>query len=304
MSKGKTIDEKALWGGMNIGRDYKAADVVVFGIPYDENVSYRKGAKDAPAAIRETTLPIPPTTEYFEDISALKVSDIGDFEGTSCEVLFDKVRKQVSDLVRENKFFTMIGGDHSVTIPVLQGIDDAIEDEFGIIHIDAHFDLCDRLNGSRVSHGCTERRAVELNHVAGSESIFFLAIRSGELDELEFMKHNKVHVIGAGELDRRGTDAVVKEVRETMGSFKKIYLTVDIDCLDPAYAAGTGTPKFGGITPRQLLNLLRGLFELPIMAFDLVEVAPGLDESKTSVYAGQRIITECWGHYFRKKKRD
>ena len=84
-------------------------------------------------------------------------------------------------------------------------------------------------------------------------------------------------------------------------NLKKIYITVDIDCLDPAYAAGTGTPKFGGLTSRQLLNLLRGLFEsLPVIGFDVVEVAPSLDASLSSVYAGQRIITECWGHYYRK----
>lgn len=295
------IQAGGLWGGLCNGQDYRNADIAVFGIPYDENVSYRKGAKDGPAAIRESAAPIPPTTEYFEDISALKVADLGDIEGTSCEEVFQKAEDLVADLVKAGKFFTMIGGDHSVTIPVLRGIDKAATEDFGVIHIDAHFDLCDQLCGSKVSHGCTERRAAELKHVGSSDNLFFLAIRSAEPDELEFMRSNPVHVINAAEFDRIGVEAAVEAVKKQLGHLKHIYITVDIDCLDPAYAAGTGTPKFGGITSRQLLNLLRGLFEnLPVLGFDVVEVAPSLDASMAAVYAGQRVITECWGHYCRK----
>ena len=129
-----------------------------------------------------------------------------------------------------------------------------------------------------------------------------IGIRSAELDELAFMKENPVNIISAAEFEQLGTKQVIKKVKEKMSSFKSIYLTVDIDCLDPAYAAGTGTPKFGGLTARQLLDLLRGLFDLPIIGFDVVEVAPKLDSAMSSVYAGQRIITECWGHQTRKTK--
>ena len=302
-NKGKT---SRLWGGLcngNEGADnIKDADIIVFGIPFDGNVSYRDGAKDGPAIIRESTAPIPPTTEYFENLTGTKVVDLGDYYDDDCEILFEEVERNVSNLVCEDKFFTMIGGDHSVTVPVLRGIDSAIDHEFGIIHIDAHFDLCDELEGSKVSHGCTERRAIELNHVNGSENIFFIGIRSAEVDELNFMKNNRVNVISAAEFERLGTSQVVETVKEKMAHFKSIYLTLDIDCLDPAYAAGTGTPKFGGLNSRQVLDLLRGLFDLPIIGFDVVEVAPKLDSSMTSVYAAQRIITECWGHQIRKTK--
>lgn len=307
----KTTDEMlkegGLWGGLCDGvstpEKENAADIVVFGIPFDGNVSYREGAQDGPAAIRESTAPIAPTTEYFEDLTGTKVVDLGDFGGEDCEPIFSAIEQKVSELVKNKKFFTMIGGDHSVTIPVLRGIDKAIDHEFGIIHIDAHFDLCDQLEGNRLSHGCTERRAVEMEHVADSDSIYFIAIRSCELDELDFMKNNKVNVINAADYERMGTAKVVQLVSEKMSKFKSVYLTVDIDCLDPAFAAGTGTPKFGGISSRQLLDLLRGLFDLPIIGFDVVEVAPKLDAALTSVYAGQRVITECWGHQVRKKNR-
>ncbi len=301
-----SVSENKIWGGLCDGYGQidklEEADIVVFGIPFDGNVSYRDGAKDGPSAIRKTTKPIPPTTEYFEDLTGTKVVDLGDYYNSNCEILFEEVEKKVSDLVNKNKFFTMIGGDHSVTIPVLRGINNAIDHDFGIIHIDAHFDLCDELEGSKVSHGCTERRAVELEHIEGSKSIFFIGIRSAELDEVNFMKENEVNVISSADYERLGTDKVIETVKEKMSHFKSIYLTFDIDSLDPAYAAGTGTPKFGGLTSRQALDLLKGLFDLPIIGFDVVEVAPKLDNSMTSVYAAQRIITECWGHQIRKTK--
>ncbi|WP_028829296.1 agmatinase [Proteocatella sphenisci] len=300
------IKNETLWGGLCSGMSSeekeKEADIVVFGIPFDGNVSYREGAKDAPAAIRESTIPIPATTEYFEDMSGNKVVDIGDFNSEDFETVYLDVEKKVSELVKNRKFFTMIGGDHSVTIPVLSGINKAIDHEFGVIHIDAHFDLCDELGGSKLSHGCTERRAIEMDNVGKSENIFFIGIRSVEPDELIYIRENKVNVINAAEYERLGTEKVIESVKEKMSHLKSIYLTVDIDCLDPAYSAGTGTPKFGGLTSRQLLDLLRGLFDLPIIGFDVVEVAPSLDASMTSVYAGQRIITECWGHHLRKTK--
>lgn len=301
------MNEQTSWGGLCNGdrsaESIKNADIVVFGIPFDGNVSYRKGAKAGPDEIRKSTAPIPPTTEFFEDLSGTKVVDLGDFDQEDAGLLFTEVQETVAELVKAGKFFTMMGGDHSVTIPVLRGIDQAIDHDFGILHIDAHFDLCDALDGNRLSHGCTERRALELEHVANSQSIFFIGIRSAELDELEFMKKNKVLVINASSFEEQGTKQVIAEVKAKMSHFKSIYLTVDIDSLDPAYAAGTGTPKFGGLTSRQLLDLLKGLFDLPIIAFDVVEVAPGLESAMTSVYAAQRIITECWGHQVRKTKR-
>ncbi|MDF2547669.1 MAG: agmatinase [Anaerosolibacter sp.] len=295
------IQESTIWAGLNRpDLPTSDADIIVFGIPYDGGVSFRNGAKDAPAALREITYIIAPTTEYFEDISGLKILDIGDMEAPTREELFAKVEDQVCEIVKQNKFFTMIGGDHSTTIPVQRGINKALDEPFGIIHIDAHFDLCNELEGDTLSHGSTERRALELNNVASTENIFFIGIRSIEMDELSFMRDNKVHVINAHDFHNLGVKQVVDTVKDQMAAFNKIYLTLDIDCLDPAYAGGTGTPQFGGLYSRDLLNLLKGLFELPIIGFDVVEIAPKLDPSLTSLFAGRKIITECWGHYYRK----
>ncbi len=296
------IQGNTIWAGLNKPEiDIEESDVIVFGIPYDGSVSFRSGAKDAPRALREITYTIAPTTEYFESIKDFKVKDIGDVEGENRDELFRKTEEIVKFLVSKNKFFTMIGGDHSTTIPVMKGIDQGIDEKFGIIHIDAHFDLCDDMDGDKLSHGSTQRRSLELNHVEDIDSLFFIGIRSIEEDEYEFKQNNNINVISASEYNQLGTNEVIKRVKKKMEKFNKIYITLDIDCLDPAYAAGTGTPQFGGLTSRELLDLLKGLFDLPIIGFDVVEVAPNLDPALTSLFAARKIITECWGHQLRKQ---
>lgn len=124
-------------------------------------------------------------------------------------------------------------------------------------------------------------------------------IRSIESDELDFYHSNKVNVLSAAEIDHQGVPAVLEQVVGHMKRISKVYITLDIDCLDPAYAAGTGTPQFGGLTARQLLDILKGLFDgLNIIGMDVVEVAPRLDPSLAALFAARKIITECWAHHY------
>ena len=140
------------WCGLNTPEaSEEDVDAVLFGIPYDGGVSYRGGAAQAPEILRANTKHSTPSTErlaYYEDF---KVLDAGDFAGDDRDVIFGEVQKYVADLVSKGIKFTMIGGDHSVTIPVQRGINDALDEDFGIIHIDAHMDLCDCLEGDYLS---------------------------------------------------------------------------------------------------------------------------------------------------------
>lgn len=279
----------------------KEVDIVVFGIPFDGGVSYRSGAADGPSVLRENTFASTPYTEHFECLDELKVYDAGDFKDVNRDTLFKEIEDYVCELVKNNIFFTAIGGDHSVTIPIEAGIDKALNEEFGIIHIDAHFDLCDSLNGDPLSHGSVQRRALELKNIKSTENIFFVGIRSIEADEFAFKESNKITVQSSYNCHKFGIENIANEVVEKMSKYKKVYITLDIDCLDPGFAAGTGTPQFGGLYSRQLLELLEILFEkLNIIAFDVVEVAPSLDPSLTSMFAARRIITESWGNFARK----
>lgn len=295
------IKDTGIWAGQNKpGIAMEEADLVVFSIPFDKGVSFRSGAKAAPQTLRNITFTIPPTTEEFESFDGVKILDLGDMEGRDREEIFANAEEAAYRAVKAGKLFTMIGGDHSVTIPVQRGIDRALEEPFGIIHIDAHCDLSEEMHGDRLSHGSTEKRALELKNITGPENLFFLGIRSVELDELELIRERKFHILSAKTISEQGVEETLRQVLAQMKDLKHVYITLDIDGLDPAYAAGTGTPQFGGLTAREVLTLLRGLFQLPVIGFDVVEVAPSLDPALASVFAARKIITECWGHHLRK----
>ena len=299
----KTISELAknpgIWCGLNRPEmNEETADAVIFGIPFDGGVSYRGGASEAPDMLRANTDHSTPTTERFDFYDSFNIFDAGNFTGENRDEIFAEVREYVKNLVEKGIRFTMIGGDHSVTIPVHQGIDDAIDEEFGIIHVDAHFDLDDNMDGDKLFHGATERRATELRHIGSSENIYFIGIRSIERDEFDFAKANKVNVKSAADCFAEGIESVAADCIDKMKRFNRVYLTFDIDALDPGYAGGTGTPQFGGLTPRMALTLLERLFrELNIFAFDIVEISPPLDDSLASMYAGRKLLTEAWGYW-------
>ena len=286
MDVSKIIKDPGIWAGQNKpGLPIEEADILVFSIPFDGGVSFRSGACDAPKAIREITYTIPPTTENFESFEGIKVLDLGDVEGKDRNELFLNAKSTASSAVKAGKFFTMIGGDHSVTIPVQSGVDEALNEPFGIIHIDAHCDLCNEMNGDKYSHGSTERRAIELENINGPDSLYFLGIRSVETDELDFIRENRINILSAKSIHVIGLGAAVQQVKEHFKGIGKIYLTIDIDCLDPGFAPGTGTPQFGGLSSRDLLTLLEGIFDLPIIGMDIVEVAPKLESSIVAVFA-------------------
>lgn len=296
----KEIDfskDKRTWFGLNRpDLSEEDVDAVIFGIPYDGGVSYRGGTAQAPDFLRANTLHATPCTERLDWFGDFTVHDGGNFIGDDREVFFAQAQAYVEGLVSSGKRFTMVGGDHSVTIPVERGINDALDEPFGIIHIDAHMDIDDALEGDPLSHGSTERRAMELENIGSEDNLYFIGIRSIEPDEFSFYKTHDIHVKTAYDCYAEGIDAVAEDCIEKMKRFSKVYLTFDIDALDPAYAGGTGTPQFGGLTGRMALTLLQKLFRaLPIIGFDVVEIAPPLDDSYASMFAGRKLISEAWG---------
>lgn len=284
------------WFGLNKPEKMpEEVDAVIFGIPYDGGVSYRGGAAQAPDLLRANTDHATPCSERLDFFKDFEILDAGNFQGDDRDEIFSEVESFVEGLVRESKHFTMVGGDHSVTIPVHRGINAALEEPFGIIHIDAHMDLSEALEGDLLSHGSTERRALEMSNIGSLENLYFIGIRSIEPDEFEFHMANDIQVKTSYDCYHEGIKAVADQCIEKMKKFSKVYLTFDIDALDPAYAGGTGTPQFGGLTSRMAMTLIQKLFtELNIIGFDVVEIAPPLDDSLAAMYAGRKIISEAW----------
>ncbi len=296
MKKNKHALDPQTWFGLNRpGSEIGDVDAVVFGIPYDGGVSYRGGAAEAPDLLRGNTDHATPCSERLDYFADFAVLDAGNFEGESREETFAEVEDFVKGLVAAGKKFTMIGGDHSVTIPVERGVNAALDEPFGIIHIDAHMDLSYELEGDKLSHGSTEQRALELSNVGSTENLYFIGIRSIEPDEFEFSRTHDIQVKTAWDCYHEGIEAVAEDCISRMRKFDKVYLTFDIDALDPAYAGGTGTPQFGGLTSRMAMTLIQKLFtELNIIGFDVVEIAPPLDDSLAAMYAGRKIVSEGW----------
>ncbi len=285
---------RQLWSGL--ASDDPAAEVGLLGVPFDGATSFRKGASFAPRKIRELTPHIAPATEEGVSLTGLRVRDYGDVPiDLNWERYFSAVEARAREVFR-HPFSLFLGGDHSVTIPLTKAFSESVKGGFGVIHIDAHVDLADTFEGHNWSHACTERRVLELPNI-DPRHLVFVGIRSFMDDELRFLTdHPEIGLHTARVLHRRGVETVAQGVVQQLRNVDAIYVTLDIDALDPAFAPGTGTPEAGGLSTRDLLELLRVVFVgLPVRALDIVEVSPPLDHADITAVAALKVIYEVFG---------
>jgi agmatinase len=285
---------RRLWSGLS--SDEPAAEVGVLGVPFDNATSFRKGAAFAPAKIREITPHLAPVTEEGHRLAGLRVRDYGDVSpDLHWERYFATVEAWAAQVLR-HPLALFLGGDHSVTIPLTAAFSRAVPGRFGVVHFDAHPDLADEYEGHRWSHACTERRVLELPNIE-PRHLAFVGLRSWMDGELAFLAaHPEIGVHTARDVYRRGIGTVAEDVVAQLEDVDAVYLTLDIDGLDPAYAPGTGTPEAGGLSTRELLELLRVIFaRLPVRAVDIVEVAPPLDWADVTSFAAAKVIYEVFG---------
>jgi agmatinase len=268
----------------------------VLGVPFDGGMSYRCGAGFAPARMRELSTHMACCADEGQPLR-LGVRDYGD---VPTDLDWSRYFQAVEDralAVLEHPLALFLGGDHSVTIPLMRACDRAWEEPFGVLHFDAHPDLFDVYDGHRWSHACTERRALELPRLS-PERLVFVGLRSIAREEWEFLEaHPEIPIYTARQCHRRGMDTIAEEVLEKLGGVRSVYVTIDIDGLDPAYAPGTGYTEAGGPSTRDLLELVRPICrELPVRAMDIVEVAPPLDHADITSSAALKVMYEAlWG---------
>ncbi len=279
------------------------AKLCIMGVPFDNAVSLSKGAAKGPETIRNLSVDMSDATEDWILIKEGILYDIGDIPvDLQWERYFGKVEEEAYQLMKTDKFCLFIGGDHSVTIPLHNAFgkyhrEMAADRKIGVIHLDAHFDLYDEYDGHQWSHACTEARSLE--HLISGEDLFFVGIRVAEPPELKALEQNPgITVVRAMDVHETGIEPVFEKMQEKFKGYDAIYLTIDIDVLDPAFAPGTGTPSSGGLTSIQLIRLFKMMIEtLPIKAMDIVEVAPDLDVNHITSWAALRIIQELFGHF-------
>jgi agmatinase len=304
---------RAPWGGLAGPRGARAgpADVALLGIPYDGAVCFRAGAAQAPARLRAISHTSPAISEdgFAVDATRFRVVDLGDVApgaGDDAEprraAYFARVEAAAREALVDHGFLLALGGDHSVTIPLVRAFADHVDRPFGLVLVDAHPDAFDTYDGSQLSHACSARRALDTGRLS-PEHVLMLGTRSYNQVELEYLRDQGIRFVPARELDRAGIDAMLSLARERLAPVGDVYLTVDIDAADPACASGTGAPVAGGLSSRQLLDLVRGLHEtLPVRAMDLVEIAPPLDPTDATLFLGLQLVFETFAA--RARERD
>lgn len=275
------------------------AKVCIMGVPFDNAVSLNKGAAKAPERLRALSVDLSDVTEDFVKIKEGILYDFGDIHAEiDWEAYFEDVRKKARSVLEVGAFPLFIGGDHSVTIPLQKAFAEHYAGKkVGIIHFDAHYDLCPSYDGHKWSHACTEARALE--NVCSGKDLSFVGIRVAELTELELMKrHPGIRTLRAADVYERGPKDIAAELVKAYEDYDAVYLTLDIDVLDPAFAPGTGTPVAGGLSSRELIEIFKVLIrKAPIKAMDLVEVAPPLDVNDITSWAALRIIHEVFSAF-------
>jgi agmatinase len=277
------------WAGLEKSKaSSAAADFSLLGVPYDGAASARKGTRLAPERIRFWSQHLTPYSEDRTRLAALSIHDLGDVEIHNQERDFAIVRDQVASL---HNIPIVLGGDHSITIPVFEGQRRRFATHrLGVLWLDAHPDLCDEFTGSRLSHACVLRRGLEAGIQA--EDVCMVGLRSWEEQEIELIEGGALHVHTAADVARRGIDLVAADVQRILAECEAIHISLDIDCLDPAAAPGTGIPEAAGLTSREVVTLIKSLEGLPLVGLDVVEVSPPIDPAEATVFAALRFIME------------
>ena len=261
--------------------DFEDADFVIFGIPYDATTSYKPGTRFGPDEIRNASWGLETFSPVLKkDLIDVKVCDLYNIiiEGSQIEII-ERSYNASKNIMEKGKIPIMMGGEHSITYPVVKAVKE-VYDDFVLIQFDAHCDLREEYLGNEYSHASVIRRCFDL-----TKDIYQFGIRSGDKEEWEFgWKNTKISM-----------DLPTKEdIKEIKSLDKPVYITIDIDVLDPAYAPGTGTPEPCGFSTKELINSLYLFKELKdnIIGFDVVEVSPHYDIGNITSIAAAKIIRE------------
>lgn len=284
---------------MNSWRDLKVnsieeAKIIIASIAYDLSTSVGAGASNAPDKLRNLSYHLPAATKDGKSILDAKIYDVGNIGDNNTGL--NNIYAKADNIFNLNKFPIFIGGDHSVSIPVQKAFYDYAK-KLGkipaIIHIDAHPDFCDVYDGSKYSHACTNFRAYEAGYKL--EDIVLIGIRGYEQQEIElFSKHEELKIYTSTLVNEKKVN-VLEELKKKFDDKYLIYLSFDIDAIDPSFTPGTGTPETFGLTPTYVNNLINDMVKyLPIAAWDIVEIAPPLDINDITSWTALKIMYEVF----------
>lgn len=268
-------------------------DIAVVGVPFDSGVTYRPGARFGPAAIREASRLLKPYHPALDvsPFARAQVVDAGDIAANpfDIEAAVGQVRDGIGALLTtpQQRVLTF-GGDHTIALPALQAVN-RVHGPVALVHFDAHLDTWDTYFGAPCTHGTPFRRAAEQGLLVKDRSAH-VGIRGSLYDRADLLDDESLGftIVHCRDIDRIGVDGVIERIRDRVGEHP-VYVSIDIDVLDPAFAPGTGTPEIGGMTSRELVAILRAMRDLHIVGADVVEVAPAYDSADVTAVAAANI---------------
>ena len=278
-------------------RDVPYCDVAILGIPFDSGTSYRPGARFGPQAIRQASRHLrynfhpAYNTEPFKTVQVADAGDVG-CNPFNIDEAIEQIETAATNLYGKADAIISLGGDHTIAVPLLRAVNKKMGGPVALVHFDAHLDTWDTYFGAPYTHGTPFRRAAEEGLFLDDASMH-VGIR-GPLYSSDDLKNDEelgFKVIHCDELQTHGVDHIAERIRARVGDHP-LYLSIDIDVLDPAHAPGTGTPEIAGLSSRELVNIIRGLKGLNLIAADIVEVAPAYDHAELTSLAAATIAFE------------
>jgi len=268
------------------------ADVAILGVPFDSGVSYRPGARFGPSHIRESSRLLRPYNPALQVpvFASQQVADAGDLAVNPFNIddAIGAIERGARALLERTRFVLTLGGDHTVALPMLRAVS-AVHGPVAVVHFDAHLDTWDTYFGAAYTHGTPFRRAAE-EGLLDPTGCLHVGIRGPLYTDADLDQDSELgfQVIPATDVEQLGVPGMVERIAQRVGD-RPVYVSIDIDVLDPAHAPGTGTPEAGGLTSRELLAALRSFARLNLVGADIVEVAPAYDHAQITGIAAAHV---------------
>ena len=270
-------------------------DIAVVGIPFDSGVTFRPGARFGPESIRMNSrllrnFSINHLKSPFKDKIICDAGDIATNPFSICQSI-DKISNELDQLFNRCNNIIVLGGDHTISYPVLRSINKK-HGKIALIHFDSHFDTWDEYFGEKCTHGTPFKRAID-EELFDVDHSMHVGIRGtiNDYTDIEKDKELGFKTIFCNEIDDIGIKGIVEKILNRVGE-TPCYISIDIDCIDPAYAPGTGTPEPGGLTSRELIQILKGISKLKVVGGDIVEVAPSYDANSITAQLAAHLAYE------------
>lgn len=275
-------------------RELAGLDVALLGVPFDGGTSYRTGSRFGPRDIRQNSSLIRPYNPALQvsPFDVLKVADVGDVDVNPIDIedTYGRVEKALGEILDAKVIPVCVGGDHSLSLPILRAIAKK-HGLVGMVHFDSHQDMWEEYFGNKYFHGTPFRRAVE-EDLLDAKRVIQIGIRGPVYadTDFDFARQHGIRWITAGQVASEGLEWVKEQIPVVRGG--PVYLSFDIDGVDPAFAPGTGTPEVGGLTSREALELVRALVGVQLVGADVVEVSPPYDHAGITSMLAANILFE------------